>query len=126
MRKPIGRRKRTDVPDFLRILEEPPVPLFEPPLPLEAPDPPDPSDVESSSEASASIEMSSSIAAPSDSVLPPPAEQAGLRAVTVLEQIGTPSARALLKELAKGAEAADLTRSAHATLQRLERLDKSR
>jgi WD40 repeat protein len=43
-----------------------------------------------------------------------------LRAVTVLEDIGTPQARLLLEELAKGAPEARLTREAKASLRRLD------
>jgi hypothetical protein len=43
-----------------------------------------------------------------------------LRAVEVLERIGTADARALLRDLAKGAPAARLTREAKSALQRLE------
>src|SRR5262249_4248883 len=42
-----------------------------------------------------------------------------LRALEVLEQAGTPEARRLLAELAKGAEGAWLTGEAEATLKRL-------
>jgi WD40 repeat protein len=52
----------------------------------------------------------------------PPAESlAQARAVQVLELIGSAEARALLKELAAGAPAVPLTRSAKAALQRLDR-----
>lgn len=44
-----------------------------------------------------------------------------LRAVAVLEQIGTPSARAVLRVVATGAPPALLTQEAHAALRRLER-----
>jgi WD40 repeat protein len=44
-----------------------------------------------------------------------------LRSLQVLERLGTPAARALLKDLAGGAEAADLTRSAKGALERLDR-----
>jgi hypothetical protein len=44
-----------------------------------------------------------------------------LRALAVLEDIGTPEARRLLKELTKGASASRLTREARASLERLER-----
>src|SRR5262249_61660266 len=44
-----------------------------------------------------------------------------LRAVAVLEDIGTPEARKLLDELTKGAAESRLTREAKASLQRLER-----
>jgi WD40 repeat protein len=44
-----------------------------------------------------------------------------LRAVAVLERIGTPEARAILTTLARGAESAWLTREAKASLQRLDR-----
>jgi hypothetical protein len=42
-----------------------------------------------------------------------------LRAVQVLEQIGTPEARTELERLAKGAAGDKLTRSAESTLKRL-------
>jgi hypothetical protein len=57
---------------------------------------------------------------------PDPDEQTALRAVTVLEQIGSPAARALLKELAGGAKGADLTRTARLALECLDRLKKDR
>jgi WD40 repeat protein len=57
---------------------------------------------------------------------PDAAEQAALRAVTVLEQVGSESARALLKEVAAGAKEADLTRQAGAALQRLDRRARER
>jgi WD40 repeat protein len=44
-----------------------------------------------------------------------------LRSLLVLERIGTPAARAILKDLAGGAEAADLTRGAKGALERLDR-----
>jgi hypothetical protein len=44
----------------------------------------------------------------------------GLRAVAVLEGIGTPAARRLLEELAAGAPGARLTREAKASLRRLD------
>jgi hypothetical protein len=44
-----------------------------------------------------------------------------LRAVAVLEDIGTPTARRLLEDLANGASEARLTREAKASLQRLDR-----
>jgi WD40 repeat protein len=43
------------------------------------------------------------------------------RAVTVLEQVGTPEARRVLQRLAQGAPGARLTQDAHAALQRLAR-----
>ncbi len=48
-------------------------------------------------------------------------ELRGLRAIEVLEQIGTPEARQVLKKLAQGAEGAALTREAKAAGQRLAR-----
>ncbi len=48
-------------------------------------------------------------------------ELAGLRAVEVLEYVGTFEARQLLAELAKEAKDARLTREAKASLQRLKR-----
>jgi WD40 repeat protein len=47
-------------------------------------------------------------------------EVRSLRAVAVLEDIGTPAARRLLEELAKGAPEARLTREAKASLRRLD------
>ena len=44
-----------------------------------------------------------------------------IRALELLEQLGTPEARTLLQTLAKGAPNADLTREAKAILDRLER-----
>ena len=44
-----------------------------------------------------------------------------LRAVLVLEQVATPAARDVLRELAKGMPAARLTREAKASLERLDR-----
>ncbi|MBY0524228.1 MAG: tetratricopeptide repeat protein, partial [Gemmataceae bacterium] len=44
-----------------------------------------------------------------------------IRAVEVLEKIGTPDAQAILRTLAKGAEDARLTQDAKAALERLER-----
>ncbi len=52
---------------------------------------------------------------------PPPDQWAALRAVEVLERIGTPEARRLLKELASAAPGARLTREARASLERLAR-----
>jgi hypothetical protein len=49
----------------------------------------------------------------------PPEELSALRAVDVLEQIGTEEARLLLRSLAEGAEAASLTRAAKQALARL-------
>jgi WD40 repeat protein len=46
----------------------------------------------------------------------------GIRAVAVLEQIGTPEAMALLRELAQGLGEARLTREARGALDRLERV----
>jgi RNA polymerase sigma factor (sigma-70 family) len=48
-------------------------------------------------------------------------ELRGLRAIEVLEQIGTPEARQVLKKLAQGAEGAALTREAQAACRRLAR-----
>jgi WD40 repeat protein len=45
----------------------------------------------------------------------------GIRAVAVLEQIGTPEAQEVLRTLARGAPEAALTRDAHAALKRLEK-----
>jgi hypothetical protein len=45
----------------------------------------------------------------------------GVRAIEILEQIGTPAARQLLQTLARGAAGAMLTREAQASLARLER-----
>jgi hypothetical protein len=45
----------------------------------------------------------------------------GLRAVEVLEYVGTPAARELLKSLADGAAGARLTREAQAALLRIEK-----
>ena len=44
-----------------------------------------------------------------------------LRAVEVLEQIGTPEARTILEKLSKGAPEARLTRDASAALERMEK-----
>ena len=44
-----------------------------------------------------------------------------VRAVLVLERVGTPSARSLLTELANGVPEASLTHAAKAALQRLRR-----
>jgi hypothetical protein len=46
-------------------------------------------------------------------------ELRALRAVEVLERIGTPEARQVLAELAQGAEGSSLTREAKAACQRL-------
>jgi hypothetical protein len=43
----------------------------------------------------------------------------GVRAVEVLERVGTPQAREVLRDLAKGAPSAWLTREARAALTRL-------
>lgn len=50
----------------------------------------------------------------------PPGEFRALRAVEVLEWIGTPDARARLRELTQGAPDARLTRAATAACKRLE------
>jgi hypothetical protein len=50
----------------------------------------------------------------------PPEELRALRAVEALELLGTPSARRLLADLARGAAGAALTRAADAALKRLE------
>jgi hypothetical protein len=50
-----------------------------------------------------------------------PEQRRALRAVEVLEHIGSPEARRVLETLATGAEAASLTREAKASLQRLNR-----
>jgi hypothetical protein len=50
---------------------------------------------------------------------PSPEELRVLRAVEVLEMIGTPEAKGVLESLAKGAEEAELTRQAQASLRRL-------
>jgi WD40 repeat protein len=52
---------------------------------------------------------------------PPPDRLRMLRALELLERIGTPEARQLLQQLAEGAPAAWLTREAKASLQRLAR-----
>jgi hypothetical protein len=49
----------------------------------------------------------------------PPEDLRHIRAVEVLEGLGTPEARNLLEELAKGAADATLTREAKASLRRL-------
>jgi hypothetical protein len=54
-------------------------------------------------------------------VTPPPKVPRELKAVEVLVKIGTPEARQLLEELAKGAPAARLTEAAKAALGRLRR-----
>ena len=56
-----------------------------------------------------------------DPAKPSPARLRELRAVELLEGIGTPAAKRLLVELAKGAAAAPLTQDAAAALARLER-----
>jgi RNA polymerase sigma factor (sigma-70 family) len=56
-----------------------------------------------------------------DGVTPPAEVPRELRAVRVLEKIGTPEARQLLEELAKGAPSARLTVAAKAALERLRR-----
>jgi hypothetical protein len=53
--------------------------------------------------------------------VPPPAVIGQLRAVSVLERIGSEQARRLLSELAEGAPDARLTRAAKETLKRLQR-----
>jgi hypothetical protein len=58
------------------------------------------------------------LSGPLDDVLPPESLR-GLRAVHVLEQIGTPEAREQLRKLASGAPEARLTREAKASLNRL-------
>jgi hypothetical protein len=54
--------------------------------------------------------------------VPESTEQIGLRVVTVLEQIGTPAALCVLKELATGSAESDVTRNATSALRRVERL----
>jgi WD40 repeat protein len=56
-----------------------------------------------------------------DSPAPTAERLRGLRAVAVLERIGTPEARRVLEGLAKGADQASLTRDAKAALARLDR-----
>jgi hypothetical protein len=51
--------------------------------------------------------------------LPPPERWQALRALEVLEQIGTRSARQVLERLSQGASKAWLTREAEAGVQRL-------
>src|SRR5262249_26769960 len=51
----------------------------------------------------------------------PPAALRSLRAIEVLEQIGTPEARETLNKLAQGSTDARLTREAQASLKRLSR-----
>jgi hypothetical protein len=57
---------------------------------------------------------------PTEAILPPEQLRA-VRATEVLEQIGTPEAKALLEKLAKGAPEARLTQEAKASLQRMAR-----
>ena len=52
---------------------------------------------------------------------PTPERLRALRAVMVLEQIGTPEARQLLEKLSKGAEGALLTEDAKAAVRRMKR-----
>jgi HEAT repeat protein len=52
---------------------------------------------------------------------PPPDLVRGMRAVEVLEDVGTPEARKLLQELANGGADAPLTTAAKEALERLER-----
>jgi hypothetical protein len=56
-----------------------------------------------------------------ESPLPPPERLQTLRALEVLEQIGTPAARQVLERLSRGAPQAWLTREAEAGVQRLAR-----
>ena len=56
-----------------------------------------------------------------DQAEPSPARLRELRAVELLEGIGTPAAKQYLAELAQGAAGAPLTREAAAALGRLER-----
>ena len=56
--------------------------------------------------------------------LPPPDLMRALRAVEVLEQVGTPDARRALETLVKGTPDAKLTRDAKAALERMERVRK--
>jgi WD40 repeat protein len=56
-----------------------------------------------------------------DRGIPPPDALRQRRVLEVLEQIGTPAARAVLGELAKGSPAVRLTQDAAASLRRLER-----
>ena len=49
----------------------------------------------------------------------PPGQRRGLRALEVLERIGTPEARALVQQLAAGAADARLTLEAQAALKRM-------
>jgi hypothetical protein len=56
-----------------------------------------------------------------DGKAPPPARLAAIRAVEVLEHVGTPEARALLRELGRGAPEARLTQEAKASLDRLKK-----
>lgn len=54
-----------------------------------------------------------------DRLITDPETLRAIRAVEVLERVGTPAARLLLEELAAGDPDARLTREAHASLQRL-------
>jgi hypothetical protein len=56
-----------------------------------------------------------------DSPVPPPEVLRAVRAVAVLEYVGTPEARRVLQGLEKGAPEARLTREARASLERLTR-----
>jgi hypothetical protein len=49
-----------------------------------------------------------------------------MRAVEVLERVGTPEARAALEDLAKGLDVARLTVEARASLERLRKQDAER
>jgi len=55
--------------------------------------------------------------------VPPPASLQAIRAIAVLERIGTTEARKLLEKLARGAASAPETKSANSALVRMKALD---
>jgi len=66
------------------------------------------------------------LAALAEDAPPSPEQLRTLRAVAVLEQLGTPEARGLLDKLAQGAPGALVTEEAKAARERLRKLDEQK